>query len=264
MKVSKFLKVSSMSVFILFLSCISMSQSKNEAKDSSIVTIDINEKEEDLKRWERMNEVGIEILRMADERIKERRTRKFVIDITGEPREVIIHPGEQHLLDRNKVPKKYHLFIIKLSRYYNIDSHVFISLVQIESNWGRAEGYNEVGDRGRGPNKEWADIGLGQLNSRYHDEFAKKNFDRQLLLTLGYKVEEFDATDGIMNLQVTSSIIHERFHVFGNYDEGLMAYNAGTYAVANDFPGFDQTGRDKVAIYAYSIINNRMFLVESI
>lgn len=251
----KSIKIVISCVLILFVSCLSLGV--------------VETKEEKSSGWkiQRLSAIDIAIsdyLESEKRRIASKKDSMSVIDITGKEVKIEISPGEKKLLLRNEVPSEYTLFVIKLARHYRIDSHVLISLVMIESLWGRVEGYNEIGNRGYGPNKEWADIGLGQLNSRYHDEFAEKHFNPQLLRDFGYEFGEFDATNGFINLQVSASILNSRYTIFGSYDEALKAYNAGTYAVKNNFPGFDQRGINKVEDYAYSIINNKQFIVKKI
>ena len=129
------------------------------------------------------------------------------------------------LFEKFDVPYQYRDFVRLLCEFENVDVDVFVSLIQIESHWGKIEGYNNMEGRMRLDGN--ADIGLGQLNSKYFEYFESHFYNPSLLFELGYLRGKFDPTDPYSNLQVSASYLSYLYKYFGNYEQAIQSYNAG-------------------------------------
>lgn len=174
-------------------------------------------------------------------------------NVNGIEIKVINSKYETFLFDKFEVPEHLQLYVSKLARYYDISLATFISLVQIESWWGRQGDYKSYKKyRMYGKNKEWADIGLGQLSSRYFSFFEKEHMDLPLMRKFGFVRSEFDAEDDIVNLQVAASYFLWLINHFGgNIEKAIMGYNAGPYV---------KVIPDRTYIYTKAILANNSTL----
>lgn len=166
-------------------------------------------------------------------------------------------PDELDLLyEKFNVPYEYQDYVRQLCEIQNVDPLIFVSLIQIESHWGQAingvaSDYNEeVSYRMYGNKKQYADLGLGQLSTRYFDEFEERYFNPELIHSLGYVRERFDGRDPYVNLQVASAYLGFLYRYFGDYKLAVESYNCGIGTVLR--------GNTPKITYAYSnaVMNN--------
>jgi len=157
------------------------------------------------------------------------------------------------------VPYEYQDFTRQVCELQNVETSLLVSFIQIESVWGRATGYNSNAYYRRyGLNKQYADIGLGQINSRYNDYFEEYFFNPELLFSLGYKRTSFKATDPYCNIQVAAAYLSYLYKKFGSYELATKAYNCG--------PGTVSYGviPEVTHRYSYSIMNGYSSIVKEI
>jgi len=163
--------------------------------------------------------------------LEDKKAEDYIINKDDVKIHIINTKYEMFLMNKYKVPIYLRNYTTKLCRYYNIELTKFLGMIQIESWWGKHKDYKKFTiDRTYGPNKEYADIGLAQLSSRYFTFFEEEHFDFQLLYSLGYERNKFDAKDDIINLQVAASYfswLQSYFH--GDIESSLVGYNAGPY-----------------------------------
>lgn len=139
----------------------------------------------------------------------------------------------EELFDKFEVPFIYRDFTRLICELQNVDPLIFISLIQIESHWGTSfngvtSDYNNIVDyRMYGSEKQWTDLGLGQLSTRYEKDFRERYFNPALLLSLGYIRTEFKITDPWCNLQVSAAYLGFLYRYFGNYELAVQSYNTG-------------------------------------
>lgn len=150
------------------------------------------------------------------------------------PVEMVPELDELDLLyDKFNVPYEYQDYVRQLCELQNVDPIVFTSLVQIESHWGTSTAgvtsdYNEEKSyRMYGYKKQYVDLGLGQLSSRYFDEFKERYFNPELIFSLGYVRNKFNAKDPYISLQVSSAYLGWLYRYFGDYKLAVEAYNCG-------------------------------------
>lgn len=154
-----------------------------------------------------------------------------------EEEEIQLDPVEE-LFEKFQVPYELRDYTRQICEIQNVDPLIFISLVQIESHWGNgkvgvtADYNNVVYYRMYGKNKEWTDLGLAQLSTRYADDFEQRHFNPSLIFSLGYVRNRFDIRDPYVNLQVGASYLAYLYKHFGDYKLAVMAYNTGMGNVA--------------------------------
>jgi hypothetical protein len=131
------------------------------------------------------------------------------------------------VFDRFNAPEHLRGISVQLATEYQIDPKIVIGLFQIESLWSNHPNYITTYDNRRNRNGTF-DIGMGQLNTQYHDYFEKKHFDPQVLDKYGYYADTFDVYNDIQNMQVSLSYLRYLIDYFkGSVHKALMAYNCG-------------------------------------
>ena len=162
------------------------------------------------------------------------------------------------LFNKFNVPFEYREYTRQICELQNVDPIIFVSLVQIESHWGNSEvgvtsDYNKVVYyRMYGNKKQWTDLGLGQLSTRYKNEHEDRYFNPELIMSLGY-IREFGQRDPYVNLQVAASYLGFLYRYFGSYDKAVKAYNCGMgNVIKNNIPKITYE-------YANAIMNSYKF-----
>ncbi len=134
----------------------------------------------------------------------------------------------EKLFNKYDVPYEFRDYTRSLCDIYDIDPLVFISMIQLESLWQKHPHYNTVIDyRMYGDKKQYTDLGLAQLSTRYEGYFKERFFNPRVIMDLGYIREKWDITDDYISLQVGANYLSYLYKYFGNYEEALMAYNTG-------------------------------------
>ncbi len=156
------------------------------------------------------------------------------------------------LFNKYNVPIELQELVVDLSDHYGIDPTIAIGLFHIESTWGHNENYITMYENRRNKNRTF-DIGIGQLNSRYHDYFRQNFFDVELINSYGYDFDEFDVYNDVMNMQVSLAYLsHLLTRVNKDYLLALQSYNTGIY---NVLYGTVPTSTKK---YSIAIVNSYM------
>ena len=162
----------------------------------------------------------------------------------------------EDLFDKFDVPYEYRDYTRQICSLQNVNPLVFVSLVQIESHWGNAVNgvashYNDAFPyRMYGLNKQWADLGLTQLSTRYAEEQENRYFNPELIRSLGYIRENFDQRDPWINLQTGCAYLGFLYRYFGSYELALQSYNTG---IGNVIKGIVP---DITYEYTHAIMNN--------
>ena len=176
------------------------------------------------------------------EEIKDNDTYYYVCNNMGmdseEEFQPVVYDEVEMLFEKFDVPYELQDYTRSICELQNVDPVVFISLVQIESHWGNGTtgvttDYNTiVGYRMYGSDKQWTDLGLAQLSTRYAKEQEERYFNPDLIRSLGY-FRKFDQKDPYVNLQVGCAYLGFLYRYFGNYEEAVMSYNTGLGNVIN-------------------------------
>lgn len=161
-----------------------------------------------------------------------------MLGLDPEVAEPVIEDEIEKLFNKFEVRYEYRDYTRQICELQNVDPLVFISLIQIESGFGTVKGYNEfLPYRMYGSKKQYADIGMGQLSSRYFEYMEEYHFNPSLIRSLGYVRTTFDARDPYINLQVAASYLSYLYKRFENYEEAIFSYNAGETRVSRgDIP----------------------------
>lgn len=216
-------------------------------EENKVSTLPLEENKEEVFLSEKINTML---------KLEERKKENFIINQEGLKIHIINTKYETFLMDKYEVPTYLRNYTTKLCRYYNIELTKFLGMVQIESWWGQHKNYNKFSDeRTYGSNKEYADIGLAQLSSRYFDSFEKEHFNPEVISLLGYERNVFDARDDIVNLQVAASYFCWLQNYFnGDIESSLIGYNAGPFA--SRIP-------QKSILYTKAIMNNYKYIEQA-
>jgi hypothetical protein len=112
------------------------------------------------------------------------------------------------------IPKKYKDFVIKITKENEVPIWLFARQIKEESNWDYKAINENKNDKGEIISY---DYGLGQLNSRYLDEYVWKFNDNKPL----------DPFDPETNLYVACKILKWAYNLTNSWEDAIMIYNCG-------------------------------------
>lgn len=171
--------------------------------------------------------VSLETLNTEKTTYVSERLGRFVMEARNEPDEI------DALFDKFEAPYEYRDYIRNLCMIYNVDTKIYASLVRIESWFGQVAYYNEKHpSRMYGKNKEFTDLGLAQLSTRYEEDWENVYYNPDLIFSLGYSRFTFNIKDPYINLQIGAAYLRFLLNYYDNdYEKAVQAYNCGFYWV---------------------------------